>query len=117
MGALKRSPENEMKTSKLLVAIAVLASLSLLIYFLLSIPRNSRHQIVKAIEAYRVSEGHLPDPHDSRVMGKLGFEWREGWWPEYKVHGEGYQILMVEGFDGPYWIYDSVSEGWTKGFP
>ena len=80
--------------------------------------RRNAHRIIAAIEDYRETHGSLPDSRDHKVMKRLGFVLQVGWHPEYEVGEKGlYRITILEGFDGPYWTYDSFSQMWGKDFP
>ena len=80
--------------------------------------RRNADRIIAAIEKYRETHGKLPDPHDHEEMKRLGFELRAGWHPDFQVDQKGlYRITILEGFDGPYWIYDSFSQMWRRDFP
>jgi hypothetical protein len=80
--------------------------------------RRNADRIIEAIEGYRKAHGRLPDSRDHEAMRNLGFELRVGWHPDYQVGEKGlYRITILEGFDGPYWTYDSFSQMWRKDFP
>ena len=80
--------------------------------------RRNADRIIAAIEKYRETHGKLPDPHDHEEMKRLGFELRAGWHPDFQVDQKGlYRITILEGFDGPYWIYDSFSQMWRRDVP
>lgn len=79
--------------------------------------RRSADRIIVAIEDYRKTHGRLPDSRDHEVMKSLGFQLRAVWHPDYQVGEKGlYRITILEGFDGPYWTYDSFSQMWRKDF-
>ena len=76
------------------------------------------NRIISEIEHFRTREGHLPDPGNSSLMRSLGFEWREGWHPEFEsFDGSAYRLTFFDGFDGPYWYYESKSNQWTQRYP
>ena len=88
------------------------------IYWASMAERRNADRIIAAIETYRETDGQLPDSRDHEVMKQLGFELRVGWHPDYQVGEKGlYRITILEGFDGPYWTYDSFSQMWRKDFP
>ncbi len=75
------------------------------------------NRIIAAIERHRSINGALPDEEDHELMKKLGFELRAGWHPSYQLRADGqYRIVILEGFDGPYWTYDSTSKRWAKSY-
>ncbi len=89
-----------------------------LTYWSSTAERRNADQIIAAVENYRETHGRLPDPRDHKVMKDLGFKLRAGWHPDYEVGENGrYRITILEGFDGPYWIYDSFSDVWHRDFP
>lgn len=75
-------------------------------------------RITSRIEEYRGREGRLPDPENHSLMHTLGFELRIGWHPDYEpIDATNYRITILEGMDGPYWIYESRSQEWYHGYP
>jgi hypothetical protein len=88
------------------------------IYWESTAERRNANRIISAIEAYRESHGRLPDSSDQETMKHLGFELRVGWHPDYQVGEKGlYRLTILDGFDGPYWVYESFSQRWRKDFP
>lgn len=80
--------------------------------------RRNADRIIAAIEDYRRTHGRLPESGDHELMKNLGFDLRVGWHPDYQVGEKGlYRITILEGFDGPYWTYDSFTQMWRKDFP
>ncbi|HYF36985.1 MAG TPA: hypothetical protein VD994_16930 [Prosthecobacter sp.] len=77
--------------------------------------RRQVDELIARVEEYARVHGRLPDPNDETLMGSLGFELRTGWHPDYKP-GEGgaFVITLWEGFDGPYWTWDSSSRTWSE---
>jgi hypothetical protein len=76
------------------------------------------NRIISRIEEYRQREGHLPDSKDDSVMGKLGFELRVDWHPYYEqLDATNFRIIFFEGFDGPYWFFESKTKTWIYGMP
>ena len=107
----------EQSRQNLLIALCVAIIAGGWIYWDFTAERRNAYQIVEAIENYRQTHGRLPDSSDHEVMKGLGFELLVGWHPDYQIIGkEIYRITILEGFDGPYWIYDSSSKRWRKGF-
>lgn len=102
--------------SLLILAVVISGGWS---YWVTTAERRNADRIIEAIEDYRETHGHLPDARDHEVMKRLGFELRVGWRPDYQVGEKGlYRITILEGFDGPYWSYDSFSQVWRIGaFP
>ena len=79
--------------------------------------RRNANRIIAGIEDYRETQGRLPDSRNHELMKRLGFDLRVGWHPDYQARENGlYQITILEGFDGPYWTYNSSSKKWRKEF-
>lgn len=79
--------------------------------------RRNAGRIIAAIEEYRGIHGRLPGSENHQVMKSLGFELRAGWHPDYEIQDKEYRITILEGFDGPYWTYHSLTRTWTRAFP
>ena len=105
-----------MKRRFIAITIIVIGVFGL--YWVTTSDRRNANRIVDAIEEYREAHRRLPDPNDHDVMKSLGFELRIGWYPNYEADEQGfYEITLLGGFDGPYWIYHSRTENWTEGYP
>ena len=70
-------------------------------------------EIIDQIEAYRKSNG-LPESNDWETLKKLGFiDHLDFLEPEYqKLNDKEYQLVFVEGFDGPYLMWTSTDRKW-----
>ena len=71
------------------------------------------NKIIEKIEAYRKSNG-LPESNDWETLKKFGFidhlDYLE---PEYeKLNDNEYQLVFLEGFDGPYLMWTSKDKKW-----
>lgn len=76
------------------------------------------NKIVAQIEVYRKSNG-LPESNDWETLKKLGFiDHLDFLKPEYqKLNDNEYQLLFLEGFDGPYLMWTSKDKKWKIGHP
>ena len=107
-----------MRRSAVVGSIVIVAVATWLYWMASTTERRNADRIIEAIEQYRKTHHRLPNPGDHALMSSLGFELREGWHPDYEVGQKGrYRITIVEGFDGPYWTYDSNSRMWRKDSP
>lgn len=113
---------------KKLIVIS-LASITILIagYFIwwnLPLTFNRRSDIkrgeaiIKNIENYQKSNG-LPDNNDWETLRKFGFiDKTEFLQPEYRrLDTVTFESLFLEGFDGPYVMWNSKERIWKKGYP
>lgn len=90
----------------------------LLVFHLWRWDRTKSEHIAHEIDLYIHQHGKLPDPNDHPVMLGLGFELRVGWHPDFHaLEKERYELTLYDGFDGPYWIFDSATQDWRKGYP
>jgi len=75
--------------------------------------------LIKNIEKYKLDHNKLPIENDWETLEKLGFNIQSlGAKPDYTVDLKGnYEITFVEGFDGPYLIWNSIDKKWKMDFP
>jgi hypothetical protein len=75
-------------------------------------------QIIEKIEAYQKHKG-LPDSNDWETLRKFGFRDKiEFLEPVYrKLNEDNFELIYVEGFDGPYLMWTSKERKWKKGYP
>jgi hypothetical protein len=68
------------------------------------------------LERYRLAHGSLPDENDWETLKRLNpIQEYEAWWPEYrKISETTFTLTFVEGFDPPYFRYDSKTRLWQK---
>lgn len=103
---------------RIIAATMILVIIACAIFWSATSERRNANQIVNAIEEYRENHRSLPNPDDHEVMKSLGFELRVGWYPDYVADEQGfYEITLLGGFDGPYWIYHSRTKTWIEGYP
>ena len=88
----------------------------------LSINRSSDiklgEQIIEKIEVYQKQKG-LPDNNDWETLRKFGFRDEIDFLqPEYrKLNEDNFELIYVEGFDGPYLMWTSTERKWKEGYP
>ena len=79
---------------------------------------NLGEQIIENIESYQKQNG-LPDNNDWETLRKFGFRDKIDFLqPEYrKLSEDNFELIYVEGFDGPYLMWTSTERKWKKGYP
>lgn len=75
-------------------------------------------RIIKNIETYKI-ENSLPDNNDWETLRKLGFRDKIDFLqPEYrKLDDNNFELIFIEGFDGPYLMWTSTERKWKEGYP
>ena len=75
-------------------------------------------KIIEKIEEYKKSKG-LPESDDWETLKKFGFkEHADFLVPEYqKINKDNYELRFIEGFDGPYLLWNSKERKWKIGQP
>jgi hypothetical protein len=97
--------------------LSILSVVLVSLFLLRTADRRNASKIIASVEEYRATYGQLPDPDDQKIMEELGFEMRMEWFPDYQMGENGnFRITILQGFDGPYWIYDSSTKSWREGF-
>ena len=71
------------------------------------------NRIIDQIESYRETNG-LPESKDWETLKKFGFiDHLDFLEPEYqKLNDDYYQLVFIEGFDGPYLMWTSKDKKW-----
>jgi len=61
----------------------------------------------------------LPDNNDWETLRKFGFRVKINFLqPEYrKLNETAFELVYVEGFDGPYLMWTSTEKKWKIGYP
>ena len=111
------------------IAIIIISFLILLIgfYFIwwnlpLTINRHSDiklgDKIIDNIEKYKI-KNNLPDNDDWETLRKFGFRDKTDFLqPEYsKVDSSTFELIFIEGFDGPYLMWNSKERLWKEAYP
>lgn len=77
------------------------------------------NKIIKNIEAYQSIHNELPKENDWKTLENLGFQMNEaGTKTNYTLDYNGnYEITFLDGFDGPYLIWNSIDKKWKIDFP
>ena len=112
-------------TKRILILIPVVSILIGLIYFNLpfEVTRKSDidfgNELVSKIEQFKNENNRLPETDDWKVLDELGFKTEMlGTNPTYqKINQKEFELIFLEGFDGPYLLYNSKSNDWTMDFP
>jgi hypothetical protein len=76
------------------------------------------NRIIESIEEYKKTNG-LPDRHDWETLRQFGFEIDgDVWASQYeKINDDIYELVFVEGFDGPYLLWNSRERKWKIEMP
>ena len=111
------------------IALTILTFFILIVsgYFIwwnlpLSINRSSDiklgDHIIQNIESYQKQNG-LPENNDWETLKKFGFRDRIDFLqPEYsKLNENEFELIFLEGFDGPYLMWNSTEKKWKQGYP
>jgi len=81
---------------------------------------NKGNYLIEKIENFRIKNNKLPDENDWEVLKELGFKKKdlETANPEYlKINDSIYELIFIEGFDGPYLLWNSDDKIWKKDNP
>nr|WP_321485566.1 hypothetical protein [uncultured Draconibacterium sp.] len=77
------------------------------------------NELVSKIRNFQSMHDRLPEPDSSQVLLDLGF--KRGFLdvePAYqKINDSEFEIIYLEGFDGPYLLYNSKIDKWKEDFP
>ncbi|MCS3532746.1 hypothetical protein [Chryseobacterium sp. JUb7] len=112
------------KTLIIIGSILLLIIISFTIYWNLPIDVTRKsdiefgNKIIQNIETYQKNKGRLPQNDDWKTLEKLGFKMEDlGVSPVYTTDDKSYELTYVDGFDGPYLIWNSQERKWTIDFP
>ena len=77
------------------------------------------NELIQKIENYRYEHLKLPPNYDWELLRQLGFRMEMlGTTPSYsKITDDEYELIYLEGFDGPYLLYNSIERIWKIDFP
>jgi len=75
--------------------------------------------IIKKIENYKKNNGRLPDNNDYKVLKNLGLKQEDSQvYLDYTTDNKGnFELTYLEGFDGPYLLWNSKERKWTIDHP
>lgn len=112
-------------TKRILILFPIVLIASGLIYFNLPFELTRKadidfgNSLVSNIEQYSKDKNGLPETDDWRVLEDLGFKTEMlGTDPSYqKINENEFELIFLEGFDGPYLVYNSKSNIWSIDFP
>lgn len=112
-------------TKKILTILPIVLIGLGLIYFNLpfEITRKSDiefgNKLVDKFEEFKKENGKLPAQNDWSTLDQLGFRMEMlGTDPSYeKINDYEYELVYLEGFDGPYLLYNSRLKDWKIDFP
>ena len=107
------------------LTIILLGIFSIVIYWNLpfEITRKSDiklgNELIKNINYYESENGKLPKNNDWKTLEKLGFKNEDlGTKPSYGNNKNGvYELVFLEGFDGPYLMWNSKEKKWKIDSP
>ncbi len=76
------------------------------------------NEIVNQIENYERNNS-LPENGDWKTLKNFSFRDKKDYYePEYnKLHNNTFELIYVEGFDGPYLMWNSEEKIWKMGNP
>lgn len=73
------------------------------------------NQLIENVEQYQEMYQTLPAGNDWKLLKELGFEIEMlGTNPSYIRNGSDFEIVYLEGFDGPYLLWNSKERIWKK---
>ncbi|MGV3611488.1 MAG: hypothetical protein ACO1N0_11090 [Fluviicola sp.] len=106
-------------------SLLILALISLVIYWNLPFEITRKkdlelgNTLIENIQSYKSKYHKIPDENDSKILRKLGFKIEPlGTKPSYETNQNGeYEVVFLEGFDGPYLMWNSKEEKWKMDFP
>src|SRR5690606_28852889 len=109
----------------ILISIVILSIISLVIYWNLPIEITRKNDIkfgnklIENISSYQSQFNELPKNDDWKTLENLGFEIEIlGTKPSYEYNQNGeYELVFLEGFDGPYLMWNSKEKKWKIDFP
>ncbi|GAA4162981.1 hypothetical protein GCM10022217_31330 [Chryseobacterium ginsenosidimutans] len=113
------------KTLIIITSILLLIVISFTIYWNLSIEITRKsdiefgNKIIQNIEAYQKTNGKLPENNDPETLKKLGFKMEESTIHlDYATDNKDFfELTYLEGFDGPYLLWNSKDRKWTIDYP
>ncbi|WP_267405238.1 MULTISPECIES: hypothetical protein [unclassified Chryseobacterium] len=109
----------------IIISLLLLIIISITIYWNLpfEITRKSDiefgNKIIQNIKTYQKTNGKLPENGDWETLKKLGFPLKDSSSYLYYLtdHQGNFELTYIEGFDGPYLLWNSTEQKWTIDFP
>ncbi len=79
---------------------------------------NFGNKIIQKIENYQKTN-KLPESNDWNILKNFGFKENSiSFEPEYsKLNDDTFELIFLEGFDGPYLMWNSKERKWKKDQP
>lgn len=112
------------KTLIISISIIALIILSITVYWNLPIEITRKsdikfgNELIEKIEVYKNNNGKLPEVNDWQTLEKLGFKKDDSAKPTFTADKNGnYELVYIDGFDGPYLLWNSQEKKWTIDFP
>ena len=106
------------------ISIIILTIISITVYWNLPIEVTRKSDIkfgtelIEKIDDYKKSNGKLPETNDWQTLEKLGLQKDNVEKPVYTKDQNGnYELVYIDGFDGPYLLWNSQEKKWTIDFP
>ena len=107
-----------------LIGLIVLTIGAFIVWWNLPVTINRRSDIafgnslIKKIEQYKRQHG-LPETTDWKTLKELGFIDKGDFFvPDYqKINDTIFELTYLEGFDGPYLLWNSKERHWNKAMP
>ncbi|MBB6370669.1 hypothetical protein [Chryseobacterium shigense] len=77
------------------------------------------NKIIQNIENYQKNNGMLPDNNDYKTLKNLGLKQEDSQiYLDYTTDNKGsFELTYLEGFDGPYLLWNSKERIWTIDYP
>lgn len=111
------------KTLIITISVVILIILSITVYWNLPIEITRKsdikfgNKIIQNIENYQKTNHKLPSNNDWQTLEKLGLKKNESEKLFYTSDENGnYELVYLDGFDGPYLMWNSQEKKWTIDF-
>ncbi|WP_415328266.1 hypothetical protein [Chryseobacterium sp. MMS23-Vi53] len=109
----------------IIISFIVLVIISITTYWNLPIEVTRKsdikkgNKIIQNIETYQKTNGRLPENQNFKALEKLGFKFEDSVsYLNYTTDNKGnYELTYLEGFDGPYLMWNSKERKWTVDYP
>jgi len=109
----------------LFVSLVALMIISVTIYWNLPIEITRKsdiekgNKIIQNIKSYENRFGKLPENSDYKTLENLGLPHEDSRvYLDYKTDNKGnFELTYLEGFDGPYLLWNSQEGKWTIDYP
>lgn len=111
------------KTLIITISVVILIILSITVYWNLPIEITRKsdikfgNKVIQNIESYQETNHQLPSNNDWQTLEKLGLKKNESEKLSYTSDENGnYELVYLDGFDGPYLMWNSQEKKWTIDF-